>query len=239
MPTLKDSLKKPMGVGVLLALSEGPKDVGELQSWLGGNPSVVEQRIQELLAVGLVRERRDELGALFPRRILELSEKGKEISKSIKFQRSLLEIIPSKDGGDWILILLHASGGGIRGRLRLQKLMFLLKHGYKLEVPYDFIPYAYGPYCADIFEDLADLRDGGFVEVRGQGAEPHELARDPKTMSFFLTDRGKERARELYRELPSEAKGALIALNSRFNRMSLGDLIKYVYEHYPKSLLSP
>ena len=239
---LRDSLRKPKGVGVLLSLSDGPKQVKELQSELGGDPSIVEQRIRDLLEVGLVRERKlaDKLDAWFPRqRVLELSEKGKEIARSIKLQQSLLELIPSKDGRDWILVLLHACGGEIRGRLRLQKLMFLLKRGYKIGLPYNFIPYAYGPYCADIFEDLVGLREEGLVEVRGEGAEPHEMVEDPKTTSFFLTERGKERAKEIYRGLSGEAKGALIALNGEFNKLSTRDLIRYVYDHYPDSLLSP
>lgn len=236
-PMLRDSLRRPKGVDVLLALSEGPKQLGELQTELGGDPSIIEQRIQDLLSVGLVRERKDVLDAWFYGRIFDLSEKGREIARTIKLQRSLLELTPSESGRDWILALLHASGGKIRGRLRIQKLMFLLKHGYKIEVPYNFIPYAYGPYCADIFEDLTELKEEGLVGIRGEGSELHEMAEDPKTMSFFLTEKGKEEASRVYRKLPSETRMALIALNARFNRMSLRDLIRYVYENYPESSL--
>ena len=231
-------LRGSKAVEILLALLKGPKHVRELQSEVGGSASTIQDRIQGLLKEGLIRERKLES---WPFRIdLELTEKGKEIVRIIEYQGGILSLgapYASEERAEWIIALLHAVGGKIKGRLRLQKLMFLLKHEYGIEIPYEFTPYMYGPYSADIFEDLGALKGGGLLEIQGQSIEPREMVGDPAmTMSFNLTEKGGKKAREIHKKLPEKVKRVLPELN-RFNKMSLGELIKYVYDNYPHESL--
>jgi len=232
-------LRRSKATEILFALTKGPKHIRELQSEVGGSAATVEARVKELLASGLLRERKLESWPF--RRELELTEKGREIVRIIELQGSLLSLAPRKPSEKrerWILAMLYALGGRVRGRLRLQKLMFLLKHELGVKLPYRFIPYMYGPYSADIFEDLAALRDEGLVEIRVEELEPREMIIDDKssTTTYSLTSQGRQKAREAFDILPPEVKRALATLR-KFNRMRTRNLLRYVYEKYPKESL--
>ena len=229
-------LRGSKAIEILFALSKGPKHVRELQSEVGGSASTVQDRIQELLKEGLIHERK--LDSWPFRKDLLLTEKGKEIVKIIDLQGGLFRpVVPQafEERAEWILTLLHIMGGKVEGRLRLQKLIFLLRHEYEIEIPYKFIPYMYGPYSADIFEDLATLKDKRLLEVEGESIEPREMVGD-LAMSFNLTKQGEEKAKEIYMKLPGKAKQALLSLR-RFNKMNLRELVRYVYDKYPRESL--
>jgi len=227
-------LRGSKAIEILSVLSKGPKHVRELQSEVGGSASTIEVRVQELLKEGLIRER--ELDFWPFRRELELTEKGKEVARVVELQGGLLGLTvrgSPEERTKWILALLHTMGGRIKGRLRFQKLIFLLKHEQGVKLSYGFIPYMYGPYSADIFEDLAALRDEGLLEIRGEVPEPVEMVvgRAAST-SYSLTKKGEERAKELYEKMSDEEKRALSSLK-RFAKMSTGELIRHVYNKYP------
>lgn len=79
--------------------------------------------------------------------------------------------------------------------------------------------------------------DTGIIEVGA--SSDFVVVGDFKTVSFSLTERGKERASEVYQALREEEKKALGELNWAFNKMSTGNLVRYVYQHYLDSLLPP
>lgn len=229
-------LRRSKTIEILFTLSKGPKHIRKLQSEVGGSASTVEVCVEELLKEGLIHERKLESWPF--RRELELTEKGKEIVRVTELQGGVLGLVtsPSKDRAEWILALLHAVGGKIEGRLRLQKLMFLLKHEQKIDVPYKFVPYMYGPYSADVFEDLPLLRDDGFIEVLEKGVASQEIVGTP-TMDFSLTAKGEEKAREIFlKKLSPKIRQALLELD-HFNKLDLRELIKYVYDNYPRESL--
>lgn len=229
-------LRRSKAIEILFALSKGSKHIRELQSEVGGSASTVGACVEDLLKEGLIRERK--LDSWPFRRELDLTEKGKEIVRVTKLQGGVLGLVtsPSKDRAEWILALLHAVGGKIEGRLRLQKLMFLLKHEQKIDLPYKFVPYMYGPYSADVFEDLPLLKDEGLIEVREKGVASQEIVGTP-TMGFSLTAKGEEKAGEIFlKKLSPKIRQALLELN-RFNKLDLRELIKYVYDNYPRESL--
>jgi uncharacterized protein YwgA len=95
----------------------------------------------------------------------------------------------------------------------------------------------YGPYSADIFEDLAALKDEGLLEVKGEYPEPLEIIGDRASgTGYSLTELGEKRARELYEKLSDEIKRALTSLK-RFAKLSTRELIHYVYDKYPRESL--
>jgi len=228
-------LRRGKAVEILFALAKGSKHVRELQSEVGGSASTVEMRVRELLDNGLIRER--ELGFWPFRKELELSEKGKEVIRTLTLQDNLLAPAPlaPEKRAKWILVLLHAMGGKIKGRVRLQKFMFLLEHEFGVRVPYEFFPHIHGPYSGDIFEDAAGLQERGLLRIVGESSESRELfgGRRP-SMDYALTAEGEEKARELFEKLSDGEKRALSSLKQRFGRASLWEILRHVYGKYPR-----
>ena len=222
-------VRKSKGLEILLALLEGPKHVRELQAKVGGSALTVEMRIQELLKERYIEEEKSEVWPF--RKILKLTESGRKLATFLKLETSLLAPPPevstekAKEKGKWLLALLHAVGGVIEGSTRLQKLFFLSKHEFGLlELPYSFLPFLHGPFSADINDDALDLETAGLIEVQREMVEP---------TLYALTPRGNRVAKEIFEKLPEDNKKALSKVR-RFNEMGLAELLKYVYDKYPR-----
>jgi hypothetical protein len=162
-------------------------------------------------------------------------------------------------GVDVLLALLHARGASgkenepILGITRLQKLLFLLwKEGsfYKA-VPdlYNFKAYDFGPCMDDLYDDLEFTESIGLVKV-DESAEASEFdngdevafmrslgLRMPKPKSrrdYYLTESGIEASGDLFSDLSVQDIEAIENIKRRFNRMPFFDLLRYVYNKYPK-----
>lgn len=162
-------------------------------------------------------------------------------------------------GVDVLLTLLHAKGASgqenepILGITRLQKLLFLLwKEGefYKA-VPnlYNFKAYDFGPCMDDLYDDIEFTQSIGLVSV-DESADASEFdngdelafmkslgLRMPKAKSrrdYFLTDSGIEASTELFSDLSAQDIESVEKIKRRFNRMPFFDLLRYVYNKYPK-----
>lgn len=130
----------------------------------------------------------------------------------------------------WILLMLFI-GGTVRkynepisGKIRLLKEIFILKEQAKIkENMYDFIPYKYGPYSADLLSDLKLLEKNKIINAKeGFGG-----------VIFELTPEGIKLASDLYLQLNEELKRRLFGIKTRFNYMPLNQLLDYVYSTYP------
>src|SRR2546430_78743 len=67
---------------------------------------------------------------------------------------------------DYLLLALAEAADGSLMPVQIQKAMFLLKEEAGRDISktfYKFIPYNYGPFCADIYQDLAILESKGLV----------------------------------------------------------------------------
>lgn len=162
-------------------------------------------------------------------------------------------------GVDVLLALLHARGASgkedepVLGITRLQKLLFLLwKEGqfYKT-VPdlYNFKAYDFGPCMDDLYDDLEFTQSIGLVAV-DESAEASEFdngdevafmrslgLRMPKPKSrrdYALTGTGVEASQDLFNDLSQQDIEAIESIKRRFNRMPFFDLLRYVYNKYPK-----
>ena len=171
---------------------------------------------------------------------------------------------------DLLLLLLYTPGttGGvnepIRGKTRLTKLMFLFLTEYYKKFDFDkkikhapeFIPYKYGPFSKDVFEDLEFFENIGFVETTPEvvpeisGAEIEELTRFNEEITigsasyesssyeyeeeiYRLTGRGCEYAERLFSDLSKKQKDALVQLKKKYGSVPLYALLEYVYNTYP------
>jgi hypothetical protein len=162
-------------------------------------------------------------------------------------------------GVDVLLVLLHARGTSgkqnepVLGITRLQKLLFLLwKEGnfYK-SVPdlYNFKAYDFGPCMDDLYDDLEFTESIELVSV-DESAEASEFdngdeaaflrsfgLRMPKPKNrrdYSLTGSGIEAATDLFCELSPQDVQAVEKIKRRFNGMPFFDLLRYVYNKYPK-----
>jgi hypothetical protein len=164
-------------------------------------------------------------------------------------------------GVDVLLALLHARGATgqenepILGITRLQKLLFLLwKEGnfYKA-VPdlYNFKAYDFGPCMDDLYDDLEFTQTIGLVTIvestdvsefdndnddEATFMDSHGL-RIPKQRirrDYSITESGIEASKELFSDLSAQDVEAIENIKRRFNKMPILDLLRYVYNKYPK-----
>jgi uncharacterized protein YwgA/DNA-binding HxlR family transcriptional regulator len=235
---MMQAIRKSKAPEILLALSKGPKHVRELLAEVKGSALTLEDRIQELLEEGLIKEEKMEKWPY--RKVLKLTESGEEVAKLLKLEESFIGATGKTsrakmpERAKWILALLHAVGGIVRGSIRLQKLFFLMKRELGIEeLPYDFSPYQFGPFSRDILEDAADLENAGLIEVKKEIFEPTSAGDYLVSRTFSLTSKGSKLAEESYNNMPENVKKVLSELE-KFNKMELTELLNYVYTKYPK-----
>ncbi len=226
---------------ILLTLLERPEHVRGLQGRVGGSASTIQQRIQELADEGLVRQ--DQLEAWPYRKILRLTERGEEMAKIIKLQGGFLTAarkIAQENGSlrgqkRWIMALLHAMGGEIKGSIRMQKLFFLLNQKRGIQKPsYEFSPFFFGPFSEEISGDAGGLAEAGLVDARREVFDSGPRMADSMVrVNYKLTPEGVERARKVFDGLSVKEREALLSLR-RFNEMELGALLGHVYGKYPE-----
>jgi uncharacterized protein len=157
---------------------------------------------------------------------------------------------------DAIVLLLGAPGGKERagyleGVTRLEKLIFLLER----ETPVrewmtekaDFRSYRFGPFSSKIYEAADTLAAAGMIKDSAKKADDVEDRWesmtalidkedvDPYTArTFELTERGTKYYNILVGELPDNAEHVLGEFKSKFGRLPLRQLVRYVYERYPQ-----
>jgi len=162
------------------------------------------------------------------------------------------------DRKDLLTLLLYARGPHnqpaepISSLTRIQKLLFIavkeLGAARVVARPYAFVPYRYGPFSAEVYDDLDMLVAAGLVrheELDEDGTptlrpelEVAEGVRDESlTRRYRLSRRGRKFAEALLRDTekrhPTLAHG-LAAIKARWGTGQTDDLMAYVYSHYPK-----
>lgn len=170
-----------------------------------------------------------------------------------------------------LLALLYSNGitqeinESIVGRTRIVKMIFLfdkeikkkfLKDGVFVDIILpDFIPYNYGPFSKDIYNDLEFFINNDFVKNKFLQVEPPEveneeteawlndfLFEDEKEVfsyssneeEFFLTQKGIDWVEEkLFKKLSETQKNLLREFKKRINSTSLQNILRYTYLQYP------
>ena len=139
--------------------------------------------------------------------------------------------MPRPDRSRWILLLLVQGEGGQRynkpvvGRTRLIKELFLAKLAYGLkEIEYEFIPYWYGPFSAELYADLVELKDNRLVS--GNDSPGGEI--------LSLTPSGVKAAQAIERVAGASVLRKLRDCKVTYNSMPFEDLVTRVYERWPE-----
>src|SRR5437016_3161878 len=98
---------------------------------------------------------------------------------------------------DFVHLVLHAAGGKVQGRTKLQKLVYFAGVLTNMLDDLGYRAHYYGPYSSRVTAATEELRSLGFLEQRTAAAgvvDPHgfEIAR----YDYTLTEDGKKIAEE-------------------------------------------
>ena len=161
-------------------------------------------------------------------------------------------------------MLLYAPDGvqdaaPVRGRTRLQKMLFLLKQEENVDsiIPgfYHFEPYRFGPFEARIYSDVEFLENVGLVVSAQRGVATDadvseaQYASDGSLLpgdtgdaiptysdtEFRLTTKGTGfvEAKRLWADAPPELRAGIERVKRMCNTAPLTAVLRYVYQHYP------
>jgi len=170
---------------------------------------------------------------------------------------------------DILLLLLYSSGRDgrinepISGRTRLIKMLFLFKEevlphfrkGTEINADnfYEFFPWDFGPFSAQVYDDLTFFTLRGFVQSTASKDEalPESAAEWQKWQmssdlgddegdfaeyeeeEFTLTSKGVDFTAGLYAQLSDKQKELLREFKARTAGAALRALLRYVYQKYP------
>ncbi len=129
------------------------------------------------------------------------------------------------DAYDYVHLALHAVGGEIKGKTKLQKTMYFLgllsEHSNEL----GYRPHFYGPYSEEVADAMDRLKTLQFVDqdVRGGGAV-NEQGFEVCRYDYRLNDDGKKVAAAKARKHPDEWK----ALSGAAQRLKQAEDLDYM-----------
>jgi uncharacterized protein YwgA len=93
---------------------------------------------------------------------------------------------------EFVLALIQASGGTVRGRTMLQKKAFFVSLLSNEQVDLSYRAYYYGPYSATIDGALTQLKNLGFVEETATGFGIVSGGFEMRRYDYALTEDGKK-----------------------------------------------
>lgn len=134
--------------------------------------------------------------------------------------------LPQKKNHDirfLLLIIKHLKK--VKGRTRFQKVVYLLKEKYGLEMFYKFMPYYYGPYSDDLQSDIDILSRLGIISV-----ETVSLSEGRVLYVHTLTDKGKRLTNKIEKEMPNKQIKQLQSALNELNNLETEDLVKSAKE---------
>jgi len=168
---------------------------------------------------------------------------------------------------DLIMLLLYAKGASdkicdsVKGKTRLMKMVFLfdkeIRKQFNLEKSVDkiaipeFVAHDFGPFSANVYQDLEFLVNAGFVTPRLISSEPEDVEKaeyswwQPASREdledfngvteFSLTNIGKGFVEEELKSQFSQKQWEIInGFKAKCVGVSLNALLKYVYTKYPE-----
>ena len=145
-----------------------------------------------------------------------------------------------------LLLLLYSPGPKgqiaepITGKTRLMKLLFLLSKEANIDdylsQKQEFVPFKYGPFDAEVYDDLEALKELKLIDESPGKEEPDSEAEvdepyDTDTQ-YKLTTQGLTKAKELLQATPKDVFRRITNVKSIFGKMPLVELLHYVYGKY-------
>lgn len=137
-------------------------------------------------------------------------------------QKSLETIVP--------LYLVYLSEGSLRGRTRLQKLVFLVQMKTSNFLEYDFKKDLYGPCSYKLFKIVDNLVSLGLLDMKTQKTKAGN-----SVISYSLNPLGRSMVQSAIRnkEIPKPLRMKTKKIFQLYGSNSLVELVKRVYDEYP------
>lgn len=133
------------------------------------------------------------------------------------------------DKTDIVLAALSSADGATFTPVQVQKLLFLIDKRLAEETDgphFNFKPYDYGPFDAEVYRVLEVLSSDDLAEIM----ENPEL----RWKKYRLTPEGIERGKELLGGLPKEVSAYISRLSAFVTSMSFAELVGTIYNAYPE-----
>ena len=128
---------------------------------------------------------------------------------------------------DWNLLVINAAGDSQLSPVQLQKSLFLIRENLPEAVGddfYEFVPYSYGPFCAEVYQDAERLQvRNGFVHIE-QG----------QYKQYSVTPAGRNRSTEIESHLAPETVDYVHRVVAWAKSLSFNELVQAIYQKYPE-----
>src|ERR1044072_290195 len=128
---------------------------------------------------------------------------------------------------DWLLLALAHRSGKPLSPAQIQKSVFLMSEEAKGHMGtgfYKFVPYNYGPFCKDIYDDIDRLSFENFATT---------VSADRRRV-FVATPEGVKHAKSIAKEADVDALDSLRNVIDWAASKSFPDLVRAIYAKYPK-----
>ena len=109
----------------------------------------------------------------------------------------------------------------------VMKETFLLQTEAGLTLGYEFIPYKYGPFSKEVYEDIEELDKNLLVEK----VKPK---RDIEKTEVTITKDFIDWIEKIINKIPQECKGLVQTYVQKYGTLSYNELVDYVYSKYPE-----
>ncbi len=127
---------------------------------------------------------------------------------------------------DWLLIYLSECENKPLDPIRIMKGMFL--HAQESPISpsegYAFVPYTYGPFTKNIYQDLDELEHRGLIRRNPRG---------PRWDYRECTVSGLQQATLLRKTASPSALTSIVSIKEKILSLSFNDLLREVYTRYP------
>lgn len=126
-----------------------------------------------------------------------------------------------------VLLALINNAGILRGRARLQKLLFLLENEENLNCNIKFEKRQYGPYSNEISEIINRLIESKIIIERTD-----DVYKD-RSYYYMINPEKQELVDKIILKLDENFYLKVNKIIKKFGNMPLTQLLKYVYSRYP------
>ena len=132
---------------------------------------------------------------------------------------------------DWTLLVIAVSKRGPLQPVHLQKAVFvvgrrLTREQLQTREFYTFIPYDYGPFCADVYTDAQELENDGLIHIDHRPDLSYPL--------YSATEAGYAAVRELRRALTPEVVAFVDRLVEWVTTLTFQQLVSAIYQAFPE-----
>jgi len=130
---------------------------------------------------------------------------------------------------DWIFIVLNCSKDKTLSPVQLQKSLFLLKYMNPDTFSnnfYNFIPYHYGPFCLQIYEDADFLKSKNLININTNIIGRWKI--------YSINDKGLKYVDILKKKIKPEVYDYALEIVEWIKSKSFSQLISAIYKQFPE-----